>query len=485
MNKIKTQFWILLLIFSFILAVLGGGEDVKELISTQVTRTYYLTKRVVRITVELKVKSIRGNHEDFEYTFTLPKDTYRRVGFISAGPSTLNMNSYKVEKNLSEGSFRVKIGEVSERERTFFLEYYLGNPYSALPKAIRLGENQLLVFEDELRHKSDYKVIKEKVVVQLQVGAVIERTIPQGMKRQDNKLVYTINKEEEEDRLMVHFSLNSHLVYFDSVSRIVEISHWGNVRVKEEYSGVNMAAHNEGEFHRRELMILSGQGFARMRAPGTVLPQNTHVCLFVDHVLPYRAKGLEYYDQIGNISYSNAWRVGASHTMLQVQPRSPLMGGWQFDYTIEYNLPLETVVFYDQDLKLYMLNLTMAPSAKGIYSENVNTQIRFPLGSSDISIHFPENGNIPLLVKDSQLGHYFGWLDIFKPRPVLIYNMTSYFIPEQNLLNYKFQALYRVKSHLVTLSGTFLISSLVLIPFLVVVLLNKFNGPDPNKAKKE
>nr|XP_627830.1 ribophorin I -like dolichyl-diphosphooligosaccharide--protein glycosyltransferase 67kDa subunit [Cryptosporidium parvum Iowa II]EAK90081.1 ribophorin I -like, putative dolichyl-diphosphooligosaccharide--protein glycosyltransferase 67kDa subunit precursor, signal peptide plus transmembrane domain at C-terminus [Cryptosporidium parvum Iowa II]QOY41395.1 Ribophorin I [Cryptosporidium parvum]WKS78624.1 ribophorin I-like [Cryptosporidium sp. 43IA8]WRK33116.1 Ribophorin I [Cryptosporidium parvum] len=484
MSGIKMYFLSILVLFSWISIVIGGEGNLDELVSTQVTRTFYLTKRVAKVVMEVKLKSIKDEISSFEYVFALPEDQFSRIGFISAGTSSISSNNFKVEKIEAEKSFKIEVGHLSDNERTIFIEYHMGNPYSALPKAIRLGENQLLVFEDELRLRNKYKVTKEKIVIQFLAGTIIERVIPTNMKRQENKVVHLVSQDKQGDKFLVHFSLNNHLVYFDSVSRIIEISHWGNVKVKEEYSGINMAAHNKGEFHRKEIMILSGQGFARMRNPGTVLPHNTHVCLFVDHVLPYRAVGLEYYDQIGNISYSNAWRVGASHTMLQIQPRSPLMGGWQFDYIVEYNLPLETVVFYDQSLKLYMLNLTMIPSAKGIYSENVNTQIRFPTGSSDISIDFPKNNNIPSLIQNDELDHYFGWLDILKPRPVLVYNMSSYYIPEHLLLNYKFQAYYRIKSHIITFSGTFLISFLVFIPFLIVILIKRLNNHSV-KIKKE
>ncbi|KAJ1605906.1 ribophorin I-like [Cryptosporidium canis] len=483
MSGIKKLFLGILALFSHVLVVSGGEADVDGLVSTQVTRTFYLTRRVVRVTMEVKIKSTKGELPGFGYIFSLPEDQFSRVGFISAGTSSLNANSFRIERLAPERAFKVKVGDLSQSEKTVFIEYHMGNSYSALPRSIRLGENQLLVFEDELRARSRYTVTKEKIVVQLLAGTIVERTIPANMRRQDNKIVYNVDHSEQDGKFLVHFSLNNHLVYFDSVFRTVEISHWGNVKVIEEYSGVNMGAHNKGEFHRKELMILSGQGFARMRNPGTVLPQNTHVCLFVDHILPYRAVGLEYYDQIGNISYSNAWKVGTSHTVLQIQPRSPLMGGWKFDYTVEYNLPLETVVFYDQDLKLYMLNLTMTPSAKGIYSENVKTQIRFPTGSSDIYIDFPANGNIPSLAQNKELDHYFGWLDIFKPRPVLVYNMSSYFIPEQFLLNYKFQAYYRVRSHLVTFSGVFLISFLVLVPFLAVISIKRLSNQGSGNKK--
>ncbi|KAH8741225.1 putative ribophorin ihypothetical protein [Cryptosporidium ryanae] len=492
-------FWVLAIVIvnSNLLAV--NCDNVDKLVQTEVTRTYYLTRRVAKVSMEVKIKTgIDGEKiSNYVYEFGVSDDIYDKIGFVSSGLSSVNPNDYVIHSDSEKKAFKIEVGEVNDKYKTFHIEYHVGNTMIPKPKSIRLGDNQLLEFSDLLRVRGstsanglNCKVLSEKLVIQFLPETIIEKYLPSEMKRQNNRLIYAVESDKHkqdqsrdtEELFYVHFSLNTHLVYYDSVIRTISISHWGKINVKEEYSGSNKGALNKGEFHRKEIMLLSGQGFARMRAPGTVLPQNTHVCLFVDHVLPKDAEGLEYFDQIGNISYSNAWRVGNTHTMLQIQPRSPLMGGWNFDYVIEYNLPLDSFVYYDSSMGMYMLNLTMIPSAKGIFSNNITTQIRFPKGAHRLSLEFPKNSNIPSLVKNSNIGSYFGWFDVFKPRPVMEYNMTSSYIPEQFILDYKFSAYYQIESKLITYSGTFLISSLLFIPFMIVVFLNRLSA-DSQKNK--
>ncbi|KAK6590354.1 hypothetical protein RS030_162544 [Cryptosporidium xiaoi] len=497
LNSLNIRSLYLYLLAALIILEINGSSlkvscnGLEDLIQTEVTRTYYLTKRVTKVTMEVKIKTgIEGKTiNDFIYEFGVSDDIYSNIGFISSGFSSINPNNYVIQSDYENKLFKVEIGEVNNKYKTFYIEYHIGNSMTPKPKSIRLGDNQLLEFRDLLRVRSTNtaglkcSVLSEKLVIQFLPETIIEKYLPLEMKRQNNKLTYTVvnnknkndSSENSEEVFYVHFSLNSHLVYYDSVLRTISISHWGKINVREEYSGSNKGALNKGEFHRKEIMLLSGQGFARMRAPGTVLPQNTHICLFIDHVLPNNAEGLEYFDQIGNISYSNAWRVGNTHTMLQIQPRSPIMGGWNFDYIIEYNLPLDSFIFYDSNINMYMLNLTMMPSAKGIFSKNITTQIHFPKGAYNLFLEFPRHSNIPSLVKNPNIGSYFGWFDVLKPRPVMEYNITSLYIPEPFLLDYKFSAYYRIESKMITYSGTFLISILVFIPFIIVILLNRFN----------
>ncbi|KAJ1609238.1 ribophorin I-like [Cryptosporidium canis] len=182
MSGIKKLFLGILALFSYVLVVSGGEADVAGLVSTQVTRTFYLTRRVVRVTMEVKIKSSEGELPGFGYIFSLPED--------------------QIERLASERAFKVEVGDLSRSEKTVFIEYHMGNSYSALPRSIRLGENQLLVFEDELRARSRYRVTKEKIVVQFLAGTIVERTIPANMRRQDNKIVYNVDQNEQDGKFL-------------------------------------------------------------------------------------------------------------------------------------------------------------------------------------------------------------------------------------------------------------------------------------------
>ncbi|KAJ1606045.1 ribophorin I-like, partial [Cryptosporidium canis] len=118
MSGIKKLFLGILALFSYVLVVSGGEADVAGLVSTQVTRTFYLTRRVVRVTMEVKIKSSEGELPGFGYIFSLPEDQFSRVGFISAGTSSLNANSFRIERLASERAFKVEVGDLSQSEKT-------------------------------------------------------------------------------------------------------------------------------------------------------------------------------------------------------------------------------------------------------------------------------------------------------------------------------------------------------------------------------
>ncbi|KAL7068587.1 ribophorin I family protein [Cryptosporidium serpentis] len=480
---------------TWIYSAFAYENDYEKVTQTNVIRNFYLTKRVARVFLEISLRNNNSsNIKDFEYEILFPNLVYSKIGYISSGISLLNLNVYTINceefnktnnkhfSNLREDIYvcKINIPELTNNLTTIYIEYYIGDPYKTLPDSIYINENQLVEFKDFQYFLTPYKVENEKTIIHFSLGTQIERFLPTSMKKQDTKLTYIPKNNTDiqtpESMLYVHFNLNNHLIVYKSVNRTIEISHWGNVYIKEEYTGKNKAATHKGEFNRKEIMLLAGQGFARMRNPGSLLPQNTHICFQMDHILPYRAIGLEYYDQIGNISYSHASKINSRYTLIQAEPRSPIMGGWNFDYVIEYNLPLENVVFYDHEKKIYMLNITLTPSAKGIYAENVVTHIRLPPGSSEIQFVLPKNQNIPSLKKQEDLSYYFGWLDIFKPRPVIVYSVHSMYIPEQHILNFKGQIYYQIKSEFLLTYKLFVISGIIFIPFLLFVLIRRLGN---------
>lgn len=93
----------------------------------------------------------------------------------------------------------------------------------------------------------------------------------------------------------IHCENNSPLVVFKKVTKVIEVSHWGNVAISEHYSIANEGAELTGEFGR----VLYNK-------------YNPHIgknaLRELDAVLPFKTWGIYYRDEIGNISTSNAVR---------------------------------------------------------------------------------------------------------------------------------------------------------------------------------
>jgi oligosaccharyltransferase complex subunit alpha (ribophorin I) len=95
--------------------------------------------------------------------------------------------------------------------------------------------------------------------------------------------------------LYIHFRDNAPLPIFPEVKRQIEVSHWGNIAIDEEYSMNNDAGEIKGEFGRVDYQEWN-PNIAR------------YTIKSLSSSLPRRAKGLYYIDQLGNVTTSNARR---------------------------------------------------------------------------------------------------------------------------------------------------------------------------------
>lgn len=108
---------------------------------------------------------------------------------------------------------------------------------------------------------------------------------------------------------------------FYEVERVVEVSHWGNIRVESAYKLTNLGAAPAGEFSRLDYSERTKNAFRSTRAR-----------------LPADAWKLYYRDEVGNITTSHARRT-ARGVELEITTRFMLLGGWNSNFTISYNLP--------------------------------------------------------------------------------------------------------------------------------------------------
>ena len=112
--------------------------------------------------------------------------------------------------------------------------------------------------------------------------------------------------------VMIHYKSSVPLPIFTEVKKTIEVSHWGNILVDEYYELFNQAAGIKGEFGRVDY-----QNWDPSRAPYAIKSLETD--------LPHYIRGLYYWDYIGNISSSHAYREVGEVTF-RIEPRFPVMG---------------------------------------------------------------------------------------------------------------------------------------------------------------
>lgn len=123
--------------------------------------------------------------------------------------------------------------------------------------------------------------------------------------------------------MVVHFENNIPFLTVTEMTRLIEVSHWGNIAVEETLIIQNLGAALDGSFSRLDFDYGIGQKTA---------VKSFKTILFA------AAKDIYYRDEIGNISTSMV-RESLDYTEVELMPRFPLMGGWKTRYTIGYNLP--------------------------------------------------------------------------------------------------------------------------------------------------
>ena len=113
---------------------------------------------------------------------------------------------------------------------------------------------------------------------------------------------------------------NNPQVKFTEVEKVVDVSHWGNVAITENYKIVNTGPSLKGEFSR----VAYG---SRSQA------DSKNAYKGMDFDLPYDIWGLYYRDEVGNITTSNAYRDESSRSVhVSLRPRFSLLGGWKSNW---------------------------------------------------------------------------------------------------------------------------------------------------------
>ena len=162
------------------------------------------------------------------------------------------------------------------------------------------------------------------------------------------------------------------MIHASVLERDVEVSHWGgNIAFEERYWLTNQGANLKTPFNR----VLWAQ--AQYYNPPTSAIRELKVPLKVGSMNPY------FTDEIGNVSTSR-FRSNKREANLELKPRFPLFGGWNFPFKIGW----------DNDLKGflrgvandgYILKVPFLEGPKmgeGISYEKVNLRVILPEGAT-------------------------------------------------------------------------------------------------------
>jgi len=187
------------------------------------------------------------------------------------------------------------------------------------------------------------------------------------------------------------------------LKRSVEISHWGaNVNTQDDITLHNAGPALKGHFSRLEHQ---SQTFYKKPSPHILPALSLH--------LPAGIRNTYYYDQIGNVSTSRLrvapsvpkGRQGSQYSILELRPRYPLLGGWNYTFTLGWDAPLHDSTSYDKSSGKYIVEVPIMTPYPGAVVNDAEVNIILPEGATDIEF-FP-----PFPALENRISTHITYLD--------------------------------------------------------------------------
>ena len=259
--------------------------------------------------------------------------------------------------------------------------------------------------------------------------------------------------------------LNAHFTQAQSVTRYVEVSHWGNVYTREYNKLTNRAATFKGEFSTIDFN------------PGRK-DTGRHCYRSATVKLPVDAWGLYFRDEVGNITSAYPERKDDA-IEIALFPRFALLGGWNLTWDISYNAPSSNYLTKHVSESDYVLKLDLGYLLTDIPSDKYHLRVALPEGAEILDVTIP--GQKPSINGQVKT---FSYLD-FVGRPTV--NLTFYnFLPRVNpnqtlIIRYRFKGFLLIVEPLYLSIGLFLCFSI----YLVVSRLDLSFGHEETTRKKK
>ncbi|KAL2895238.1 Dolichyl-diphosphooligosaccharide--protein glycosyltransferase subunit 1A [Bienertia sinuspersici] len=434
----------------FISIALFTSPVFSDLIISRVDRRIDLTSHIVRITSTIKVEN-DGSDPVSDFMVTIPDHQAEQLAFLLAyhtegkGKTKSRGASLPIKSVNPEGmpqpvtSYSVSLPKKLGKGESLTLEVLAAFAHilRPVPEQVSQGDLQLVVFQDSAYLISPYAVKIQTLSVKLPDARIESYTKLENSKAQGSEIKYGPYENRSPfsyTPVVVHFEYNKPFAVAQKLVREIEISHWGNVQITEHYNLVHGGASLKGEFSRLDYQMgphaKGASAFNRLVAK-----------------LPARAHSVYYRDEIGNISTSNL-HSDSKKTVLEIEPRYPLFGGWKTFFTFGYGLPLKDYV-YEAEGKRFV-NISFGSPIDDLVVRELIVKVVLPEGSSDISV------SVPFPVEQWQEQNKLSHLDI-GGRPVMVLQKVNA-VPEHNQLiqvYYKFSSLSLLREPLMLISGFF------------------------------
>lgn len=283
---------------------------------------------------------------------------------------------------------------------TLGISYNLLNTLSPRPAAISQAERQFLSYSFSGYVHSAYPTLTQKTKLKFPSTKVPDFTGTTGLKSgsgpdpERQGATYTYGPYDTSKvtpgttyPLTVRYEFTKPVVTASLLERDLEVSHWGdNLATEERYWLRNNGSQLAKQFSRVEWTISSYQ-----QLPSSALR---------DIKYPLKAGSVDPYfiDDVGNVSTSR-YRPskGVREANLELRPRFPIFGGWNYSFRIGWNNQLSSFLRQAAtSAESYVLKVPFIEGPKnseGIQYENVVVRVVLPEGARNVRYEMAEGSN--------------------------------------------------------------------------------------------
>ncbi|KAF9247041.1 Ribophorin I [Melanogaster broomeanus] len=185
----------------------------------------------------------------------------------------------------------------------------------------------------------------------------------------------------------VHYSFEYPVLEVTKLQRSAEISHWGsNLNIEDKIDLHNAGPALKGHFSRLEHQ---GQNYFHRLSPHILSDLTLH--------LPPGVTNAYFYDLNGNVSTSHL-RPSPSvpkasktnqYSIFEMRPRYPILGGWNYSFTLGFDTPLQDSVSWDAATGKYIVGVPAMTHIPASVINEAEVNIILPEGATDIEFISP------------------------------------------------------------------------------------------------
>lgn len=441
----------LLVLLLFVVGSLGNiYQGIKN---ENVERNVDLSTQFVKENIQITIKNV-GKEESSKYILSLREKEANHLSYFAVSDDTGDL---KVSKDGNEDGhqlYEVTLREplASGQSQNLKISLIFTHSLTPYPASIAQNEKQFVLYNGNAFFFSPYSTTTQTTSFKLGSSNIKSHTEVSPSSKKGDTITYGPYENKDAysfSEVKIHYENNKPFLTVTEMVKEIEISHWGNVAVEENYKIQHDGALLKGTFSR----------FDYQRNP---YGSPAHVSTMKQH-LPHNAADVYYRDEIGNITTSHL-SSRQDEVLFELSPRYPLFGGWKATWYQGYNLPLSSYLFNDRsDSTLYVLNITFSTNFDDVVIDHLTTRIILPEGASDVQIY------TPFEVSEPKHSLHFTYLDT-SGRPVISVEKTNLV----NEHNQYFQVTYHY-GRFAWYHEPFLLVSAFFIFFLSVMIYMRLN----------